>query len=300
LLPDESANLQPPESMLVISGPNFVKRFRVAVENPTTPVTSALFVKDFIITEMRQNQLLLLAENYFPNITLTDDFIWEQIRSAEFETSKDLRVRFSPTQFFPLDPTAAQISALTPGMPYSVDAPYDYDQDFFWGDKWGFIVTRQKPIIAIQSIVFAYPAPTTGFFTIPGDWLRIDQKFGHIRMIPASNAGFAPLNAFVLQALSGSRSIPFAIQITYTAGLTNPRQDYPEILNVVKQRAALNILQFGFLPQSGSISADGLSESMSFDLAKYKEGINERLYGPKGANGGLMTAIHGVRLGMLF
>lgn len=300
LLPDESANLLSPESMLVIAAPNFVKRFRVTVDNPSIPVNSALFNKDFIITELRQSQLLLLAQNYFPNVTLTDSFLWDQVKAAESKTSKDLRVRFQPTQFFPLPPTPAQINALPPGMPWAVDAAYDYDQDFFWGEKWGMISARQIPIISIQSIIFAYPAPTTGFFTIPNDWVRMDQKYGHIRLIPASNAGFAPLSAFVLQALSGSRSIPFAIQITYTAGLSNPKQDYPELLNVVKRRAMLNVLNFGFLPQSGSISADGLSESTGFDIRKFEEGINEALYGMKGSNGGLMTALHGVRSGHLF
>lgn len=299
LQPGESANLVSPESMLIISGPNFVKRFRVTVDNPNVAVTSALFTKDFVITELRQSQLLLLAQNYFSGVTLTDDFIWDQLRAAESQTSKDLRVRFQPTQFFPLLPTAAQIAALPCGQPYDVDAAYDYDPDFFWGDRWGFIQLRHKPLIAIQSMVFAYPAPTTGFFTIPPDWLRTDLKYAQLRLIPASNANIQPLNAFILQALGGSRSIPFAIEITYTAGLSNPKRDYPELLNLVKRRAMLNVLNFGFLPQSGSISADGLSESTGFDIRKFDEGINESLYGPKGSNGGLMTAIHGVRSGYM-
>ena len=57
----------------------------------------------------------------------------------------------------------------------------------------------------------------------------------------------------------------------------------------------LKIVADAFLPQSGSISADGLSQSLSVDMSKYSEFIDEALNGPHGSNGGLMTKIHGIR-----
>ena len=48
------------------------------------------------------------------------------------------------------------------------------------------------------------------------------------------------------------------------------------------------------LPQSASISADGLSQSNSFNYKAWQDDINETLFGPKGSNGGLFTSIHGI------
>jgi hypothetical protein len=58
----------------------------------------------------------------------------------------------------------------------------------------------------------------------------------------------------------------------------------------------LKVIEDGFLPSSGSISADGLSQSLSMDMEKYRDMISTTLFGPKGSNGGLLTAIHGIKL----
>ena len=100
-------------------------------------------------------------------------------------------------------------------------------------------------------------------------------------------------------ASSPNTSKPDMVQLSYTAGLANAAQDYPELIDVVKKKAVLSVLADSFVPQSGSISADGLSQSMSMDLGKYSEAIDEIIHGPKGSNGGLMTKIHGIR-GMVF
>lgn len=292
----------PPDITLVLAGPGFVKRFRVHVEAEATTPSSLLFVRDLIVDELRQNQLILMAQTFFPGITLTDDFIWNNVKAGEAEMARRLRVPLVPTQFFPLTPAQdttgsiqTQIDALPPGMPWAVDSPYDYDPEFFVGEKWGFIVLRQKPLISVSLLRFVYPAPTTGFYDVPGDWLRIDQKYAHIRLVPASSPFVAPLNAFILQALGGGRTIPFALQITYQAGITDAWSTYPEMIDAIKKMAVLKILENGFFPSSGSISADGLSQSMAIDMKLYRDTINNIIDGPPGANGGLMTAIHGIR-----
>lgn len=289
----------PPDIMLVLAGPGFVKRFRVHVESESVTPRSLLFVRDVITDELRDDQLILMAQNFFPGITLTDDFIWDSVKAAEAEISRALRVPLVPTQFYANPPDAETVSALPPNTPYAVDPAYDYDPDFFTGEKWGFLVLRKKPLISVSKIRFVYPAPTIGFYEIPGDWLRIDRRYAHIRFVPASSPFVAPLNAFILQALGGGRTIPFAIEVTYIAGLENPWRDYPELIDVVKKTAVLKILENGFFPQSGSISADGLSQSVSVDMQKYRDSINFTLNGPPGSNGGLMTAIHGIRFSAL-
>lgn len=290
--------LAPPAAMVVITGPNFLKRFKLDVESPGVIERSLLFIKDFVVDEMRSDRLLLLAQTFFSGVTLTDDYIWEKIVAAENETGRDLRVPLVPTQFYSMDPTPAQLAAQPVGMPWAIDPAQDYEPDFFQGEKWGFLVLRNKPVISVQKVQFVYPSPTTGFFEFPLDWIRIDKKYAQLRFVPASSTFVAPLNAFLLQALGGGRTIPFAFQVTYQAGI-NAAQDYPQLIDVIKRRAALKIVEDGFIPSSGSISADGLSQSLSIDLDKYRTAIDVTLNGPKGSNGGLKTAIHGVRMASL-
>ena len=290
----------PPDVMLVLSGPGFVKRYRVHVEQLAVTPSSLLFVRDMIVDELRQNQLVLMGQSFYPGVTLTDDFIWNSVKAAESEMARRIRTPLVPTQFFPLGPdqdpnVQTQIDALPAGMPWAIDSAYDYDPDFFVGEKWGFIPLRQKPIVALNKIRFVYPAPTTGFYDVPDDWLRFDKKYAHIRLVPATSPFVAPLNAFILQAIGGGRTIPFALQITYRAGITNPWETYPEMIDAIKKIAVLKIIENGFIPQSGSISADGLSQSMQVDMRAYRRTIDEIIDGPPGANGGLMTAIHGIR-----
>jgi len=294
----ETASLPKPSAILAIIGPGWIKRFKLDVQDLSTPDRSALFIKDIVIDELRQDRLTLMAQNFGGTVDLTDDYMWQKVLAAESFISHELRVPLAPTRFFPNTPTPEQVADLN-GMPWAIDPAYDYDPEFFRGEKWGFLVTRQKPIISVERVMFVYPAPTHGFYEIPGDWLRMDRKYGHIRFVPASSPFVAPLNAFIMQALGGGRTIPFAFEVTYTAGLEDAGKLYPDLLDVVKKTAVLKVIEDSFAPQSGSISADGLSESMSKDMNQYRDTIDSILNGPKGANGGLVTAIHGIRMGYL-
>ena len=114
-------------------------------------------------------------------------------------------------------------------------------------------------------------------------------------MIPTSAGILVGSAGFALSTLINRRSIPDMVQVAYTAGLQNIQTEYPEILDVIKKKAVLNVLADSYIPQSGSISADGLSQSMSMDISKYSDAIDDIINGPKGTNGGLMTRIHGIR-----
>lgn len=250
------------------------------------------------VAAVRKDRLVRVAQTYFPRVELSDDYLLGKLRSAEAETSRQLKVLLEPTTLFSSTPTPAQIAALGT-MPYKVEPGYDYDPAFFDGERWGFLVTRQHPIISIASMVFAYPSPTTGFFSIPNAWMRIDLKYGHIRLVPASAAFEAPLGAFLMQALGAGLTIPSALQVQYVAGLSNVSDDWPDLVDVILKKAVLSIIEDNFMPSSGSISIDGMSRSLSIDTLKYEDLIDRKLFGPKGANGGLWTAIHGVTMSML-
>jgi len=282
--------------MLVIncSSPAAVKRFRVAVELETVTVKSALFVRDFIIDELRADRLLSAASSVFGGAAPTDDYLWEKVRAAESEIAHALRVPLVPTQFYPAQPTQAEIDALA-GMPWDIDPGYDVGPDLHAGDRWGMIKTRNKPIIDIQRYRFAYPAVDGMVYDIPLDWLRPDKKYGMVNIVPSSYSISVPLSGLVLQALSAGRTVPLMLQVTYTAGLANAARDFPELLDAIKKLAVLKTIEDNFMPQSGSISADGLSQSVSVDMEKYRDTVDHIINGGKGSNGGLMVAIHGVR-----
>jgi hypothetical protein len=221
---------------------------------------------------------------------LSDSDIVSSINAAEAEASHQLRVLFQPTVILPNEATQAEMDALTAtATPFMQEASYDYDPEFFIGNRWGYIITKQSPIISVQSINFAYPSPAMTVFSIPDSWVRMDKKYGQIRLVPATQPFSAPLTAFVMQALGGGKTIPFMIQLRYTAGLANPAADYPDLVDTVKKMAMMRILQSAFLPASGSISADGLSRSKSFDYDKWQGMIDHKL-------DELRDLIHGIRM----
>jgi len=289
--------LPPGGAMLVLTSTKsfVVKRFWVDIEQVNVPERSQLFVKDFVVDELRKNALVLLAMSLFPTVQLTDDYIWSKVLAGEASIEHMLRVPFVPTQFFPSQPTPDQIASLPANMPWRIDPPYDSDPTAFEGDKWGFIKTNNRPIQSVQQMEYVYPSPVDGLFNVPIDWLRIDSKYGEIRLVPTSMTIGFPLAAFMISAASSGRVVPQMIQLTYVAGIANAWKEYPDLIDVIKKKAILLIVQDAFLPQSGSISADGLSQSLSVDLLKYNDIIDTIINGPKGQNGGLMAQIHGIR-----
>jgi hypothetical protein len=297
----DNTDVHPGEAVLVIrsTAPAIVKRFRLLVESAGSFERSVLLVKDIAVERLRRDSLMIAAAGAFPSVPVTDDYLWEKLRAAESEMAHDLRVPLAPTAFFPDTPTPEQIAALG-GQPWGIDPGYDYHpSDFQFNDKWGMIKLRNKPLHSVSRIRFAYPGGPTAHYDLPLDWLRMDKKYAMVQFVPSSTAFAAPLNAFVMQAIGNGRIIPLAIQMTYVAGLDNVAANYPELLDAIMKKAVLKIIEDAFRPQSGSISADGLSQSLSVDMDKYHDSIDRILNGGKGSNGGLMTAIHGVRVGVM-
>lgn len=252
-----------------------------------------------IVAELRAGQLMLAARRVLPGVVLSDEFIYGKLRAAESELSRLLKCYFVPTKIVPDDAPQTELDALdVAGDAWAQEAAYDYGPELWQGERWGYIVSKSKPIISVESLRFVYPAPTQQFFNVPTDWIRLDRKYGHIRLVPATTAFQAPLNVFLLQAMGGGNTIPFMVQLRYTAGLKDAFNEWPELIDLIKRKAMYKIVMDSYLPQSGSISADGLSQSMSMDLTKYGDSIEEAINGPKGSNGGLMAAIHGVRFGV--
>lgn len=258
---------------------------------------SALFPNKYAaVGQMRRDRLMLLAANNFPSTELDNSYIWEKLRAAEREVARALRVELEPTAFFPEPPTEEQITALN-GMPWKEDDGYDYDPAMYTGDRWGFIQTHSLPIVSVEKVEFAYPAAGAKF-DIPQEWLQVNKKYGQVQIVPASTASVG-MGAYFMQLVSSGRVIPNMIRVTYVAGLVDAAHNYPDLVDAVKKTAVLKMLEDAFMPQSGSISADGLSQSLSMDMSKYEDSIDRILNGASGSNGGLKAAIHGIRLAVM-
>lgn len=290
----DTAGLAPGEAMLVLQGSFGIKRFRVSIETLFEPTRTSLFIKDIVVEEIRNDRLSAAAAGILQDIIVSDDYIWSKVRAAESEISNMLRVPLVPTRFFPHDPTPDELAELD-GMAWEIESAQDYLKDMFAGDRWGYVVTRQRPIISIERLRLVYPTEANGYYDIPLTWINVDAKYGHVRIVPTSNAVLTGLMGVTIMGMVVGRTIPSMVRLTYTAGLTDVERHYPELLDAIKKLAVLKVVGDAYLPQSGSISADGLSESMSVDMQKYHDDVNLIINGPKGSNGGLMTKIHGIR-----
>lgn len=224
---------------------------------------------------------------------LTDEYLLGQLKIAERDIGRRLRVPLEPTTIFPHEPSDEEIAALD-GKPYLEEPGYDYDADFFRADSWGYLVLSSRPLISVDWIKFAYPQPDQTVWEIPEQWIRLDKKAGQVRLVPAAQTITAPLSVFMMQVMGGGGTIPFMIHVKYVAGLKDAHGDWPDLIDVIYKQAILLMIEDEFRPTSGSISADGLSQSESFDPEKMRGVIEEKLFGPKGSNGGLWSAIHGI------
>lgn len=294
LTAEQANQLAPGEAMLALIGAFGIRRYRLAVETLMAPTRTSLFIKDIVVGDMRREQLMAAAAGVLGDVKISDDYIWNKVRAAESEIAHRLRVPLVPTRFFPTRPTQEQIDALD-GMAWEHEVGYDYTPDMFERDKWGFIVTRQRPVISVERLRFSMPSASGSYFDIPPDWIRIDAKYGHLRILPTSNASLVATSVLGMTALSWHSVIPTMIQLEYTAGLTNVEDTYPELLDAIKKQAVCKIVTEAYLPQSGSISADGLTQSISVDVSKYQETIDHIIDGPDGSNGGLQAKINGIR-----
>ncbi|MCE2580781.1 hypothetical protein LDL36_20480 [Komagataeibacter sp. FNDCR1] len=242
---------------------------------------------------LRQNRLLSVAARYFPQVEISDDFLWEKLRAEESLAEARFRTFFHPRQMFPQGYDQTALAALnTAGYPTLEEPGYDYDPGFFSGDEWGFLQLRRTHIVTVQELRFCYPNPQAPLYVVPSDWIRYDRKYGRINIVATQTPSSLPLNVFVMGALSGGRTIPLMLQVVYQAGLTNPFLTCPEVPDYVLKRAVLSLIEDQFLPQSGSVSIDGISQSLSVQVA----GLAQSLEGRESVIEG---RLNGIRMGFV-
>lgn len=211
------------------------------------------------------------------------------LSSAEGDAERQLRVFFGLVQVLPAHATAEERAALdAAGTRWVTDPGYDFEPGLLAGDRWGLLALRHRPVGAVLRVDFVYPQPSGQVFQVPESWIQVDQHAGTLNLVPISGGLMLPAASVALLPLMGlGRNIPHLIQIRYTAGLADPARDYPELPDLVLQMAAVRALKSLMLPGSGSVSADGLSQSRTIAIADYQGDIDARI-------ATLRQAIHGV------
>lgn len=230
--------------------------------------------KDAALEEMKEDRMpgiLGLIGGKMPS----DNSIWRALVASEGEVARKIGVLLEPTEIFPMvPPTEAELAALG-GKPWAVDPGYDMEGGMLGTFRWASIQLRQRPILAIRSVKFVYPTINTPIYDVPLEWVYPDHKAGLIQFTPKPTAsGMAPSILGANMMASGG-AVPQMVRVRYCAGLdpTHPRM--PEILDLIMRKATLRHLKF--LPQSASISADGLTQSKSFDVDKFADAIEKEL-----------------------
>ena len=180
-----------------------------------------------------------------------------------------------------------QALALAGGLPIAYDPGYDYEPSLWTADTFGLIELRHRPLVSVQTIIFNYPVPTETFFSVPQDWIRFEPRSGRVNLVPDQSAISLPLTTFIMAAFGGGQRIPLIMQCAYQAGLINVKDTYPDLVNIIMRMAVLDIIDDLFLPGSGSVSGDGLSQSTSWDSGKMRDTLMGQLVA-------LRRKIHGI------
>lgn len=236
---------------------------------------SHLFLKAIDVAQIRANQTAISGTN-FNFSAISDDDLWLCMIAAETDLSRRLGISLAPTKIFTDPPTEAELLELA-GKPYLIEPGYDMPPNFLGVNKFGCFRLRETPVISIESIKMVYPNAGGAIFEIPSNWIRCDYKYGLVHIFPSSQLVMAPISMFTMQAIAAGMTIPDMIRVKYTAGLNMSSELYPDVIALAKRMSVLRIIQDAWMPNSESISADGLSQSQSYDLQKLQAGIDDQI-----------------------
>lgn len=243
----------------------------------TVQQAPSMFDRSLVVPMFRNVRLSGLLGTYLAGLTISDDEIWWKIRAEEKLAEARWRTFLHPRQMYPqyFDP-ALLATMNTANYPVMEEPGYDYEPEMFQGDSWGDIQLRRTHVVQIQRIQFCYPNPEQQLYVIPADWIRYDRKYGRVNLVATTTPTAIPLNVFIMGALSGGRRIPLMMQVVYQAGLVNAFENDPDIVDYILKCAALSLIEDQFVPQSGSVSIDGMSQSTSFETGKMRDQLDRR------------------------
>ncbi len=249
-----------------------------------------MLTPDLTIIKANLKQAGLVNTALFSDAVLTQKF-----NSAYAMVQRNLRVFLEPTEVIPDDAEQSEIDALEDAeTPYYQEAAYDYEPGLLsFGSNFGLVVTQQRPIITVHSMILSYPSPQNALYTIPREWIRANKKYGQIQLVPTMVSFSLPFSAYLLQVQGGgSITIPFMLRVRYQAGLKDIETKWPDVVELIYRQATLNVLKSAFLPGSRSLSVDGFSKSVSISIDDWQKSVDS-------LQNDLMDSIHGIRMGVI-
>lgn len=236
-------------------------------------------------------QSMMAQSGLMNGATFDEIIIGQKFNAAKAQAQRELRVFFEPTEILPNDVPQAEIEAFEAvDTAYYQEAAYDYNPEMFNNGTFGFMVTKQKPLIAVHSIEFAYPSPENVLFTVPKEWIRTDKKYGYINLVPTMLSASIPISSYLLNIVTGGRAIPLMVRLRYRAGITDIENTYPDIIELLNRMTVLSLLKGSFLPSSGTLSVDGISRTAQINMKDWQSSIDDLM-------DSLRDSIHGVRMG---
>ncbi|MFW9606238.1 MAG: hypothetical protein ACMV0I_06780 [Pseudomonas sp.] len=280
LTADDTRLVAPPATTFLIvatsGGSSRTWTARIDSDGPVA-ASSALLAYNSAVTRLRSTLLHGAASKLnIDQSLILDEELWDYWLAAEAEAQRKLGFPLQPTQIFTNEPTEEEKTALG-SMPYIVEPGYDLPADFFSIQAWGTLKLRVCPVISVESIRLIYPSMTHTMFEVPKNWIKLDHKYGQIQITPGLGSINTPLAMVSVQAITSGIRVPHMIRVKYKAGINGKSPEYADLVDLVKQMALLRILQGAFVPGSGSISADGLSQSFSMDIDKHQDAVDQRL-----------------------
>lgn len=246
----------------------------MALRAPKTPIT---------VADLKADELYgVVIQAVGESSPYADAAIQRKLIAAEDEYERALSIRFAPTRVFS-DAYGRQQGVFPAGSPAELpgdfstlndltEPAYNYTTDFYGAGRWGEMDLNYRPVRSITKLWFAFPG-TNPIWTVPKEWIRLDQKFGSLQIVPSTSAAaYASFNAYILSTLSGGRGLPHAVFIDYETGFTAEELEthHNDLLEGVRLLTLLSLLPGAGVIASpgggsgGSLGLDGLSRSHSF------------------------------------
>ncbi len=167
------------------------------------------------------------------------------------------------------------------------DAPYDFVFQKAQNEGWSILQYRYRPLRnfafgvdrkATKLYAYIYPL-LSAYFNVPPSWFVEDLDFGVLRLVPAENVQMLPLFAMQLAFMGFAESVPGAIWVQYTAGLSD--NDYRGRFSFMKQLVLAQAAIYALQSVQGTINMGIMRHSTLVDGVQYQAQYSEK--GPFGA-----------------
>jgi len=228
-----------------------------------------------------------------PSSAVSDATIQNWLRYAEDTVEQESGLLLcqtwiaSPPTLTPEATSAVGLIVNTPsqiqqvGIDYDLeDAAYDFHFPRAQDEGWMMYSLRYRPVrsvsysagdfSAVKNYAFIYPL-LNDFFRVAPSWFVEDHDYGLVRLVPAQNVQMLPLFAMQLAFMGFAESLPGALWLQYTAGLTP--SDYMARFSFVKQLVLVEATIIALSSVQGTINlgaekidtmVDGLRQSLQY------------------------------------